>query len=320
MFHAPSRKGFTLIELLVVIAIIAILIGLLLPAVQKVREAAARTSCQNNMHQIGIATMAYENANGQLPPGLTLGANLGTLTYLLPYVEENNVYNSIPPALLNGTSTSSWSSFVYNSTPGYQAFLAKIPTFLCPADPGQDPPTDTGGVRLYFRTSYPNANGGSTLTGYYYPMSWPNAAQIGRTNYVSNGGAMAGNGDPTYKAFDGPFLVNSATRITDIADGTSNTIFFGESAGGNTVGPRDRVLSWAGVGALPMGWEFVDPAYWYQYSSFHTGFVNCVFGDGSVRPISKVKASNWGSARWYYLMRAAGTKDGGVIAWDQLGQ
>src|SRR5262249_50264777 len=317
MVRTLRRRAFTLIELLVVIAIIAILIGLLLPAVQKVREAAVRMTCQNNLRQIGIASHAYHDASGQLPPGLMLSTKLGTLPYLLPYVEQNNVYNLIPPALLNGTSTSSWIDLVRNSTPGYQVFLTKIPTFLCPADPGVDLPV---AVRLYFQTSYASDTGVSTLTGYYYPSDSPNAAQLGGTNYVSNGGAMGGSGAPGYSAFDGPFLINSATRLTDIADGTSNTIFFAESAGGNTVGQRDRVLSWAGVGALPMAWEFVDPAGWYQYSSFHTGFVNCVFGDGSVRPISKVKATNAGSARWYYLMRAAGTKDGGNIVWDQLGQ
>src|SRR6186713_3224690 len=107
---SACRRGFTLIELLVVIAIIAVLIGLLLPAVQKVRDAAARMSCSNNLKQIALAAQNYESARGYFPPGFavsnysdaaaspnyaTAGSAVGVLAYLLPYVEQENIYKQL---------------------------------------------------------------------------------------------------------------------------------------------------------------------------------------------------------------------------------
>ncbi len=308
MVTVRSRRAFTLIELLVVIAIIAILIGLLLPAVQKVREAAARMTCSNNLKQLALAAHNYDSTYQTLPPGFNSASYCGCLAYLLPYIEQDNIYKMIPSTLLTVPATGGvwWGG-------GWAAANNSVKTFLCPSDGGRDTPST--GVFAYFTTT----SGG--MTGGYFGGTLPT---LGRTNYAASAGAL---GDVTgfYGTWKGPFYSNSKVSVAAMPDGTSNTIAFGEILGGSGGPTRDFAASWMGAGAMPTAWALCDPAAWYTFGGRHTGIVNFAWGDGSVRGIRKGLGANggstsWFSTDWYTLQYAAGYTDGSVYNPSNLGQ
>ena len=318
MKRSSIRKGFTLIELLVVIAIIAILIGLLLPAVQKVREAAARMSCSNNMKQIGLAIHNFESTNGWLPPArvdaapgipipefntpapATGSISHGPGTILLPYLEQENLYRLYRFDL----------TF---SAPGNAAAVStKVKTFICPSTPNQV--TDFG-VAQGLAPRWP---GGVAASDYAVinginqrlytpplnlvppPIGWsPTDAS---TQYVGTLLPMSAilNFTPPPLHF---YNQKPKTTLIGITDGTSNTVLWTEDAGR----PIRYVLRTA-VGTTytsGAGWADPDNEYWVdgfttngvtaggpcvincnnnnEAYSFHTGGCMFLFGDGSVK-------------------------------------
>jgi prepilin-type N-terminal cleavage/methylation domain-containing protein/prepilin-type processing-associated H-X9-DG protein len=240
-----KRRGFTLIELLVVIAIIAILIGLLLPAVQKVREAAARSQCQNNLKQLGLAAMNYHDTYQRLPPAVLMpyakdgfdptldlkspfGPNWAVL--LLPYVEQGALYNSINVSAYPGTTLTPGSSANFGSADRTWRALrgTTVKTYLCPTDPNnQTPYSDT-------------ANGPPEAT--WARGNYGANAGFQDFDHMTNGAELSNTGIPgiTGPSVSSPVMAaNYGARVTDIADGTSNTILFNElRAGLSALDPR----------------------------------------------------------------------------------
>jgi prepilin-type N-terminal cleavage/methylation domain-containing protein len=297
MMKVLKTRGFTLIELLVVIAIIAILIGLLLPAVQKVREAAARAQCQNNMKQIALSANNYEAANGVLPPGNQSTSYCSAFVFLLPYMEQQNVYIQFPTAM---TTIGSGAGVYWGNNASWAAVNNQIKTFLCPSDNAVTVVPTTGDWAYVYTSGY-------TLYGGYFG----NTPTLGKSDYAPCAGYI-GTGYPIWQ---GVYDTDSKTTIPTIvqADGTSQTIGFGEYLGGTDTGPRDFVGTWAGNGGMATAWGLTPPAQWYSFGGRHINAVMFAFTDGSVRPIKK-------GANSQQFIYASAYQDGQVINWSSLGE
>jgi prepilin-type N-terminal cleavage/methylation domain-containing protein/prepilin-type processing-associated H-X9-DG protein len=313
------RKAFTLIELLVVIAIIGILIGLLLPAVQKVRGAAARIQCFNNLKQIGLALHNYHDSLGTFPSGhIEVKTPQGVYQYLscwsidiLPFLEQQNLYQSYNKAFPNQDPV---------NQPFCQSYLS---VYTCPADVRQRqvlaPATiapDGGGNPgiLYMTGSYKFMSGLADIKSTDTFAGFWNEAVVAYQVHPEGKGAFHG---------DSPLDGLSPERIASITDGLSNTIFIGER---HTTTQFNRGPFWAdafnlysGGAAYPYSATLL-PDYIacrklvtendckYGWGSLHDGGISFLFGDGSVRLVSTSISMN--------VFMALSTIQGGEVIQD----
>lgn len=277
------RTGFTLIELLVVIAIIAILIGLLLPAVQKVREAANRMKCSNHLKQLALAMHNFHDVNGEFPQGIHRNqgaAPPSTNNYTITNENPVRRYNwtiAILPFIEQDNLEKKWNYLNFNANRGPTGddptvSWRVIPTLICPsapvrpADTISDAPTIHWGITCYM-------------------------VNAGRRNYRR-----------AAQTNDGPFLHNQARKFADIIDGTSNTVFLGERNFVDPVfdstGDRLQFWGWWAFGAEGdvllsaaerINWKMPSVTQEYYdlrinvFGSSHPAGANFAMGDGSVR-------------------------------------
>ena len=343
-----QKTGFTLIELLVVIAIIGILVGMLFPAIQAVREAARRTSCKNNMRQLGIAALNYESARQQMPPGLTTYEEGNAvdwygytwMQYLLPYIEQTNIGDRWNFGLSLADAKSNQLDAGGNKT--VDAMSAQIvPLFQCPSDAG----LPLQAVELDW-VSRGYSDGWHAISSYIGNCG-THSTYFGDVQMQDDG--MLFMTGPDSKPFSNQVNLNSnasPARISEIRDGTSNTLFFGERDHldqafdelmhfGSFAYSRYPIAKWGawgwtgggngtthvlGSSRVPINYKTsptASPSYaevnlrMSAFGSGHTGGANFCLADGSVQYLA--------SETDLLILQAVSTRNGGEIANSLIG-
>lgn len=321
--NKARRRGFTLIELLVVIAIIAILVSLLLPAVQQAREAARRTQCKNNLKQMALALHNFHDVYNHLPPSKVAFENdptdpdeydswdlsitrsnpaISAHALLLPYMEQANLYQQLES--WKGFDVLPWpaSGDPQNRRrnwwgPDWDLAQVKFPMMLCPSDPQLTTSGPLPGLHAWCTGGdCSTSNSGTWGTSFWFGAR----PEIGLTNYLPSGGPIGGHLSNGWSVWKGMFSAGVKVKFRDITDGTSNTIAFVEVTGGDA-----NSFMWIDNGAFPSTWGFGDN--YNQLDSAHTGGIQVALGDGSVRFLSE------NVDRTGILFPLGGMSDGRVI-------
>lgn len=288
--------AFTLIELLVVIGIIAVLIALLLPAVQQAREAARRTQCKNHLKQLGLALHNYHDTFNVFPMGYHWPIGTGWSYHLLPYLDQGPLYNTIPARSPTTLTTSIWRSGVYQTALG-----VSLPVFRCPSSNSPEARDNIDGIARRVPCDYTACASGLRTTD----------------------DALSANGIGP-ENLDGAFFRISSTRMRDFLDGTSNTVALGEvvsesghvdhwSIGSDDLGRNNTPNSDDAsefLGSLGVELNLFNPTgltddIELSFKSRHTGGVHLMLMDGTVRFVSQhIDAA---------VRKSLGTRAGGEI-------
>jgi prepilin-type N-terminal cleavage/methylation domain-containing protein/prepilin-type processing-associated H-X9-DG protein len=295
MVHSRNRKGFTLIELLVVIAIIAILIGLLVPAVQKVRDAAARIQCQNNLHNIGLALHNYHDTQSGFPKGVqttwTQGFYLSWQARLLPYVEQDNLWKITD-------KQEAISYYPWDNT-AYPALGTPMKVYSCPSDSRTLQALQSEGLTVAF-TAYEGVSGINLKSrdGILFPDY---KTRIGDITDGTSNTLMVGERPPGATLDFGWWFAGYGQE----GMGSCDVVL-----GVNEINTQDAGIP--GTDACPKGpyvyqqGNLNNPCDQFHYWSVHTGGSNFLFGDASVHFLSYQVGQD--------ILNAMATKNGGDVA------